>query len=475
MRFSFLFSLALSFFLLPLLLAKGQQTNASKIKQAFEGFSRDEALAHASYSLTVLNVNSGEVVFASEPDRGLVPASTLKVITTVTGYQVLGPSFQYETRLGITGTLLPGGKLNGDLILIGSGDPSLGSSRFGKSSSEELLSRWVQAVQKAGITSVSGRVIGDDRLFQGNQAPDGWPWGDLGNYYGAGVSSLNWHENSVQVLFKSGERAGQPTQLLGVEPSRENLQLINEVLTGAPGTGDQVYAYSAPYSSAIYLRGTYGSDLKKKISISVPNPALHLAFALKDALQQQGVPTGEATTGYLLQNLGEEVPALHSLLDQYYSPGFSQLATPFNKVSINLFGEAFLKTCALTSQEEGDKKGAAEWMQEYWEKQIGVAKGALKLKDGSGLSPENRVTSLAMARVLAHAKKQSWFPVFYENLPVYNGMKMKSGTIGGVLGYAGYHTSSTGQSFAFVFLINNYQGTAPSMRQKMFKVLDSLK
>ena len=95
--------------------------------------------------------------------------------------------------------------------------------------------------------------------------------------------------------------------------------------------------------------------------------------------------------------------------------------------------------------------------------------------DGSGLSPENRVTTNVLARILLAAKKEPWFASFFESLPVYNGMKMKSGTIGGVLGYVGYQTTKDGTPLVFALLVNNYQGTATPMRQQMFRLLDNLK
>lgn len=80
-----------------------------------------------------------------------------------------------------------------------------------------------------------------------------------------------------------------------------------------------------------------------------------------------------------------------------------------------------------------------------------------------------------MARILLACKDEPWFGDFYESLPVNNGMKIKSGTIGGVLGYAGFHTSSLGIPYVFAILVSNYQGGTQAMRNQMFRVLDSLK
>jgi D-alanyl-D-alanine carboxypeptidase/D-alanyl-D-alanine-endopeptidase (penicillin-binding protein 4) len=99
----------------------------------------------------------------------------------------------------------------------------------------------------------------------------------------------------------------------------------------------------------------------------------------------------------------------------------------------------------------------------------------MNIYDGSGLSPANRITTLAMAQVLHSIKKESWFAGFYESLPVYNDMKMKSGSISDVIAYTGYQISSNGTPLVFSFMINNYNGSSSTVRQKMFSVLNTLK
>src|SRR5690606_37729318 len=140
----------------------------------------------------------------------------------------------------------------------GSGDPTLGSDRFKQSHAEVLLSRWVASIKAKGIKKIEGRIIGDDLLFKGQQAPGGWTWIDMGNYYGAGVSSLNWRENTFNVVLTAGSKEGEAVKLVRTEPDVSYLTVLNEVKTGKAGSGDQVYGYSAPYSSIIHLRGTYG-------------------------------------------------------------------------------------------------------------------------------------------------------------------------------------------------------------------------
>lgn len=452
------------------------QPLAQKISTAFRAFESHESLVNGMASLIVLNTNTGQVVFAKNEKLGLAPASTLKTVTSTAAYQVLGADYTFETTLSYTGQVDASGTLKGDIVIRGTGDPSLGSDRFPQTTDTLLLSTWIQAIKTAGIHNIDGSIIADDRLYDGQTAPRGWTWQDMGNYYGAGVSSLNWRENSVGVDFIPGSTPGALTNIARTTADVNYLQLVNETTTGNRGTGDRVYAFAAPYSSRIYLRGTYGMDVRKTVYLSVPDGAYDAAYQLHNALEQAGIPqTHSPTTTHLLLLAGSEVPSGGIALHTHRSPVLGELIYWFNQKSINLYGEALLKVMAYKLEAKTDTRDAAELLQKFWMTKIGVPEGELRIMDGSGLSPENRVTTNALARVLLAAKKEPWFASFFESLPVYNGMKMKSGTIGGVLGYVGYQTSKDGTPLVFALLVNNYQGTATPMRQRMFRLLDVLK
>src|SRR5690606_14886197 len=307
----------------------------------------------------------------------------------------------------------------------------LGSDRFPQTLDKTVLARWVQAIQQAGIRRISGAVAADDTLYNGHTAPGGWTWQDMGNYYGAGVSALNWRENAVGVNFAAGSQIGAPTAVLNTTADLSYLQLVNETTTGPRGSGDRVYAYSAPYSSRIYLRGTYGIDLKKTIYLSVPDGAYDAAYQLRSALERAGIAqTHTPSTTHLLLSAGSSVPSGGTILHTHRSPALGELIYWFNQKSVNLYGEALLKAMAYKLEAKTDTRDAAELLQKFWTNKIGVPEGELRIMDGSGLSPENRVTTNGLARILLAAKKEPWFASFFESLPVYNGMKMKSGTIG---------------------------------------------
>ena len=452
------------------------QSLAQRIANAFRTFETHESLVNGTASFTVINAKTGEVVFAKNERLGMAPASTLKTVTSATAYHTLGATHRFETTLSYTGHIDASGTLKGDIVIQGSGDPSLGSDRFPQTADTALLAAWVQAIRAAGIHNIAGRVIAEDRLYNGQTAPRGWTWQDMGNYYGAGVSALNWRENSVGINFIAGSSPGAPTRIGNTTADLSYLQLVNETTTGNRGTGDNVYAFSAPYSSRIYLRGTYGIDLKKTIYLSLPDGAYDAAHQLQTALQSAGMDLdGTPTTTHLLLLAGSALPSGGTTIHTHRSPPLAELVYWFNQKSINLYGEALL--LAIERQQSGktDTRAGADMLQKFWSAKLAIPSSELKIMDGSGLSPENRITTNALAHILASLKTEPWFAGFFESLPTYNGMRMKSGTIGGVLGYAGYQTSKDGTPLVFALLINNYNGSATPMRQRMFQLLDVLK
>ena len=213
----------------------------------------DSQCRYASVSLTVLDAKTGEQVFAVNPNMGLATASTLKTVTSITAFNVLGKDFQYQTQLGYSGSISADGTLNGDVIIKGAGDPTLGSWRYDSAKESNVLTLMVGAIQKAGIKKINGRIIGDDSIFGTQSIPDGWIWQDVGNYYGAGTSGLCWRENQFDVKLKTGE-VNTPINILNETPAVPYLDFKSELLNAPAGTGDDAYAYLPINGKTMYFK-----------------------------------------------------------------------------------------------------------------------------------------------------------------------------------------------------------------------------
>jgi D-alanyl-D-alanine carboxypeptidase/D-alanyl-D-alanine-endopeptidase (penicillin-binding protein 4) len=450
------------------------QSLQQKLTGAFNRLQADSQCKYASVSLTVLDAQTGEQVFAVNPNMGLATASTLKTITTITAFNLLGKDFQYKTQFGYSGAITADGTLNGDLIIKGAGDPTLGSWRYETTHENYILGLMVDALRKAGIKKINGRIIGDDSLFGSQSIPEGWIWMDLGNYYGAGTSGLCWRENQFDVKLKTG-RVDSAIGIIREVPATPYLSFKSELINGADGTGDDAYGFLPIGGKTMYLRGTYAIDQNKKsVSLALPDPAYDAAFRLTDTLARLGISVSagpESATTLTAKAL--PVPQITTGLTNLASPPLSRIIYWLNQKSINLYAEQLLKTIAWKAGKKPSTQNGVEVEQAFW-KERGIDPHSLNIVDGSGLSPGDRVTTLTMATILKSAKTADWFPDFYESLPTYNGMKLKSGSILNVLTYAGYQTHN-GRQLCFSIMVNNFNGSSRVVKEKMFKVLDELK
>ena len=450
------------------------QTLDQKLQTAFNRLQADSQFKYASVSLTVLDAKTGEKVFAMNPYMGLATASTLKTITSITAFYLLGKDFQYQTQIAYNGNIGADGILNGDVIIKGAGDPTLGSWRYEHTMENYVLTLMVTALQQAGIKKINGRIIGDDSLFGSQSIPDGWIWQDIGNYYGAGTSGLCWRENQFDLKLKTGA-IDSPINTFRAVPEMGYLNFKSELVNAPANTGDNAYAYLPIGGKTVFIRGTYAVDqTKKSISVAIPDPAFDLAYRLNDTLARLGIlvsnPPESANT---LREKGLAIPTITKNLTSISSPTLSQIVYWLNKKSINLYAEQLLKTIAWKAGKPVTTQNGVEVVQEFW-KTKGIDPHSLNIADGSGLSPGDRVTTLTLATVLQNAKKESWFNDFYESLPIYNNMRMKSGSIQNVLTYAGYQTNN-GRELCFSIMVNNFNGSGRLVKEKMFRVLDELK
>lgn len=450
------------------------QSLPQRLQTAFNRLQQDSQCRYASISLTVLDAKTGEIVFTANPDMGLATASTLKTITSITAFNILGKDFQYQTQFGYSGNITPDGTLNGDVIIKGSGDPTLGSWRYPGHTENEVLNQMVDALRKAGIKKINGRVIGDDSIFGTQSIPDGWIWMDVGNYYGAGTSGICWRENQFDIKLKTGP-VGTPISVTRTVPAMPYLTFKSELINAPSGTGDNAYAYLPVNSNKMYLRGTYAVDEeKKRIAAALPDPAYDAALRISDTLKQSGISISndpESSSTLIAKN--EVLPQIGQNLITLTSPPLSKIIYWLNQKSINLYAEQLLKTIAWKSGRVPLTANGVKFEKEFWEAR-GIDQRSLNIFDGSGLSPATKVTTQTLAIVLQSAKKETWFPDFYESLPVYNEMKMKSGSILNVLCYAGYQTHN-GRDLCFSIMVNNYNGSSKEVKQKMFRLLDELK
>lgn len=447
----------------------------TRLSRAINGLEKDEQFTHAIISLYVVDSKTGKVIFDKNSEVGLAPASCQKVITSVSAFEMLGKDYSYKTEMGYDG-LIKDKILLGNLYIKASGDPTFGSWRWETTKQENVLQNLFTAIRSKNITSVNGDLIVDESTWESQATPGGWVWEDVGNYYGAGARGLNWHENQYDLILKPGKKPGDSVVILATKPALQISVLVNELKTGKEGSGDNSIIYLPEDGLIGYVRGTVPAGKETfTVSGSMPNAAISFMKTIEDHFNENNIKlTGriKTSTSFFINN--EKIPQLSIILVSFNSPTLDSINYWFLKKSVNLYGEALIKTIAFEKIKFGSTDSGIAVIKNFW-KERGIERSALNIIDGSGLSPANRVTTRALVTVIQYARQQNWFSSFYYSLPETNGIKMKDGYISGVRSYTGYVKSKSGVDYTFSFIVNNFDGSAGKVREKMWKLLDILK
>lgn len=454
--------------LIPFILLFSQLYFAQNVAQSLETATKKLLSSSPAYSANVsiyVADENGNFVYENNGNKGLSTASTQKIFTAAAALETLGKDFQYVTTVNFSGTL-SGGNLNGDLFITSTGDPTLGSWRYEGYKPENFKQKLIKSLKDKGISSISGDLIIDDLYFDFQTVPGGWPWNDLGNYYGAGVWGVNWRENQFDLQMANGDIKKSNIDL-------PNVKWVNEVRTG--GSSDQSLIFTAPHSDVALINGTLPS---KAVTVSgaTPNPPLTLGEEIKIWLKEAGIEFKGKITATSQQKIeGQKISFApkNNLLMEYKSPTLDKIVFWFMRKSVNLYGETLVKTLGKEKKNEGSFDAGISYLKEFW-KSKGINAAMINFADGSGLSPQNYVAARAEVQSLLWSQKQPWFKEFFEGFPTQaNGMKMKSGTMKDTKSFAGYHTAKNGKKYVFAIIINNYQGG--NISNALFEVLNELK
>ena len=443
----------------------------------------------ASFSLVVKDVQEGRTVYSYDTDRLQSPASVLKTVATATALEILGEDYRYPTTLEYDG-ILENGTLEGNLYIKGSGDPSLGSSHFAPGQNK-FLSTWIAALQKAGIKHITGSVISDESIFDTEGVSIKWLREDMGNYYAPGSYGISIFDNMYKLSLQTGAAGTRPV-LKGTEPDIPFIRFKN-YLKAAPVSSDSAYIIGAPLDDVRYLYGVLPANREAYVlKGDIPDPALYLARYLTDQLQQKGIRVDGSPSCYRIEveenrwKKGERKEIVTT-----YSPTLREIASVCNHVSHNLYADALVKTVGLQYKPRRNEMISSfgrgvQVVKEYWEKK-GLDVFPLRMNDGSGLAPADKVSAGFMGELLVYmATESAVSDAFIASLPqagiegsVRNFLKgsklqgkarLKSGGITGVRSYAGYITKD-GKTYAVAVFSNNYSCPMSLMTRALEKLL----
>jgi D-alanyl-D-alanine carboxypeptidase/D-alanyl-D-alanine-endopeptidase (penicillin-binding protein 4) len=439
------------------------------LRETIDRLLAQPTLARASWAVEVRSLDRQDTLYAWNARKLMMPASNMKVVTVAVAAERLGWDYRFETTLLAAGPVV-NGTLQGDLVVRGTGDPTIGSEAEDSSTTFET---WAELLQSVGIRRIDGRILGDDNVFDDEGIGAGWAWDYLAEGYAAPVGALAYKSDATTLSVAPGPRLGGPVSA-AIESDAAGLTLVNHATTGLDSESDTLTLRRVPGSSDLRLDGRIPQSSKTRLMmISVDNPTEYFVRALRSVLVKKGI----AVTGAAL-----DMDALPSPIDSktltplvvHDSPPLADIATVVMKISHNMYADTLFKTMGggtgTATADEG-RKVAAEVLRDW-----GIEAESYVMYDGSGLSRYNYVCADLLVRILRrmHGDPRHagafirTLPVGavdgslarrYVNRPAAGRVRAKTGSISNVRSLSGYVDAAGGETLAFAILANHF--TAP--------------
>lgn len=450
----------------------------AELRRDLEQILRTTGNENGTWAVLAVSLDRGDTLLAMNPAIPMVPASNQKLLTTAAALHWLGPDFRYHTFLLSDGTV-EDGVLGGDLVLYGTGDPTL-SRRFfpGETAAMDTLA---QRVIDAGIREIQGDLVVDGSYFSGPELHPEWDTADLNDPFAAPVSSVMFNENvvTVQVLAEAAPYL-QPTVV--THPSGSEIPVVNIAVTAPPGTRSRIWLFRETPSDPIGIEGEIpvgGRDVWRELP--VPEPLLYAGMHLRRALEARGIVLAggvrtnrDPALSVLPPNLtvgapGQDVPSPW-VVGVVTSPPLLEILRVINKESHNLFAEALAKTLGRLTTGRGSFDGGTEAVERFLVREVGVSPSRIALRDGSGLSGRNRVSAGALVQVLRFLAESPEWEEFWSTLPqaglrrelgrmsgspAARNLRAKTGTMEGVSALSGMVRTRSGERVLFSIIAND--------------------
>ena len=417
----------------------------------------DPVLRNADWGYVVYDPKTNKIVSSYNETTALVPASTTKLLTTETAINLLGEDFRWITQLEYSGEIDADGVLNGNLYIVGSGDPTLGTGKAGSARYGAIVNDFIFAISEGkGIKKINGDIIIQNALFKENKntfLPENIVWMEQNNYYLPVGSTKD------------------------IEPRNE--KLIATASKNNIGNQKKFY-YVSPYANKIVFADEFTGS---SYTTNLPDAPSYLANSLRTNLIKSKLPI----SGKVITKNADLDAEPRKLITAYKSPTLAEIIYDTNKRSDNATAEALLRMVGF--QKKGDQSletGRAVVTEHLTNSGFDVE--GLNYYDGSGLSRTNKVTPIAQVKFLTSLMKTKYYNSFFNSLPVggedgtlkrmFNDSPAsgqvfaKTGTLNKVKTLAGFIKTNSGKTLVFSILINNYAGSVSQVKGKMEDLLE---
>ena len=416
----------------------------------------------ARFGVLVVDAERGDTLYSHDAGMLFVPASNMKIITSAVALDVLGADFRFATPIAARGEL-HSGILDGDLLVIGRGDPSVSDNTMGDAMIP--LRAIADSLWNHGMRRVRGHVVAYGNAFPDANAGYAWSWEDLDASYGALIDELLFNEGFSEIHVQGGMRAGDVPQVR-TSPARTFPRVRVDARTIARGAGRdsiaQLDAVKDTLRGDVVVTGTIPVGDTATVEVTHRDPSEAYLAALREALADRGITVADSTVAS---------SARVDTLVMLRSPPLSQLLTTFLKPSQNQMGEMLFKSVALARTDSGTARNARRVVAERL-RAWGAETDGFLIWDGSGLSRQDLISPETLVHVLDAVRRRPDFQAYYDALPVAGvdgtlrarmrgtraegNVRGKTGTLSGVRSLSGYVTTAGGRLLLFSVLCNNY-------------------
>lgn len=475
----------------------------AELRSRIDDIVRQPALEPGFFALKIVSLDNGQVIYEQNANKFVRPASNMKLYTVAAAFDRLTPDFHFVTSV-YAQEKPEDGKIKGDLIVYGRGDPSI-AARFNNGDYFKGINDLADRIVAAGVKRIRGDLVGDESYFNGAPLGSGWEWDDLTWSYGAQVSALTINDNAIDLNVRPGDRVGAPVSIVTGPPAASFMTIVNHATTSARGSRSALHIYRGLGANSLEVTGTLPlGDAGFVGGAAIPDPALAFVSMLRDALNGKGVKLDGRVRTVNARTGGSLVPAVSFAasaplanasappapveIASLPSPPFNSIAAQTLKPSQNQYTELILRTLGKTWPNSGD--GRVKDDEELgldvvrtFLRQTGVNDNDVALNDGSGLSRNDLISANTTVQLLTFMSKHKYFAQFREALPIAGvdgtlrtrmrgtpaegNVRAKTGSLSSVASLSGYVTTAAGERLVFSMMLNNYPDASAVRRDSI--------
>ena len=466
----------------------------AELQSRIEQVVRQPALGPGFFAVKIVSLDTGQLIYEQNSNKFVRPASNMKLYTVAAAFDRLTPDFHFVTSV-YAKEKLEDGKIKGDLIIYGRGDPSI-AARFNNGDYFKGINDLADRIVAAGVNRIKGDLVGDESYFNGAPVGSGWEWEDLTWSYGAQVSALTINDNAIDLTVRPGAAVGAPVLITTGPPAASFMTIVNRATTSAKGSREDLRIYRGLGANSLEITGTLPiGDAGFLGGVAIPDPALAFVSMLRDALIKRDVKIDGRVRTVTARTGGSIVPdqlvALAKSPDSMQpveiaslpSPSFNLIAAQTLKPSQNQYTELILRTLGkipvpaqgTTGRTKDDEQNGLEVVKNFL-RQAGVGDNDVALDDGSGLSRNDLISANSTVQLLTFMSKHKYFARFRDALPIAGldgtlrtrmrgtpaegNVRAKTGSLSSVASLSGYVTTAAGEHLVFSMMLNNYPDAA---------------